>query len=89
MYESLAQQYKDIQELTLSPYNEDISPEASRRRFVFGEDRLEIYRKAYQVYQYERRLMEIERNLEESENRQKIYSDKEEVQKVVQGFKKF
>ncbi len=88
-YEFLAQQYKDIQELTLSPYNEDISPEASQQRLIFGEDRLEIYRRAYQVYQYERRLMEIARNLEESENRQKIYSDREEVQKVAQGFKKF
>ena len=89
MYEFLAQQYKDIQELTLSPYNEDISPEASGQRYIFGEDRLEIYRKAYQVYQYESRLMEIERNLEESENRQKVYSNKEEVQRVAQGFKKF
>ena len=89
MYEFLAQQYKDIQELTLSPYNQDISPEASQQRFIFGEDRLEIYRRAYQVYQYERRLMEVERNLEESENRQKIYSDREEVQKVAQGFNKF
>ncbi len=89
MYELLAQQYKDIQELTLSPYNEDIGPEASQQRFIFGEDRLEIYRRAYQAYQYEQFLIQTERNLKELENRQKTYSGKEKIQKTCQGFKEF
>ncbi len=88
-YEFLAQQYKDIQERILSPYSEDISPEASQRKFTFGEDRLKIYRQAYQAYGYEKSLIQREKNLEELERRQKIYSGKEKLQKACQGFKKF
>lgn len=89
MYEFLTQQYKDIQERILSPYSEDISPEASQQRFIFGEDKLEIYRQAYQAYRYEKSLIQREKNLEELERRQKIYSGKEKLQKACQGFKKF
>ncbi|MCK4419318.1 LysM peptidoglycan-binding domain-containing protein [Candidatus Aerophobetes bacterium] len=88
-YEFLAQQYKDIQERILSPYSEDISPEASQRKFTFGEDRLKIYRQAYQAYRYEKSLIQREKNLKELERRQKIYSGKEKLQKTCQGFKKF
>ena len=88
-YELLTQQYKDIQERILSPYSEDISPEASQQRLTFGEDRIEIHRQAYQAYLYEKSLIQREKNLKELERRQKIYSGEEKTQKACQGFKEF
>ncbi|GAF77976.1 unnamed protein product, partial [marine sediment metagenome] len=52
VYEFLVQQYKEIQESIFSPYLENIAPETAQQRLIFGEDRLELYQKAYQTYGY-------------------------------------
>jgi len=83
MFEFLAQQYKDIQESIFSPYIEDITPEASRQRFIFGEDRFELYQEAYRAYKYERFLMTKKGALEEIEIHRKSYGE-EEAQKLLQ-----
>jgi len=89
VYEFLAQQYKEIQESIFSPYLENIAPEAAQQRLIFGEDRLELYQKAYQAYGYEKFLMERERNIEELEKRRSDYAGEEEAEKVARSFKKF
>ncbi len=88
-YEFLVQQYKEIQESIFSPYLENIAPEAAQQRLIFGEDRLELYQKAYRAYGYEKFLMERERNIEELEKRRSDYAGGEEAEKVVRSFKKF
>ena len=90
-YEFLVQQYKEIQESIFSPYLENIAPETAQQRLIFGEDRLELYQKAYQAYGYEKFLMERERNVEEFENRWSDYAgeEAEAAEKVVRSFKKF
>lgn len=88
-YEFLVQQYKEIQESIFSPYLENIAPEAAQQRLIFGEDRLELYQKAYQAYGYEKFLMERERNIEELEKRRSDYAGEEEAEKVARSFKKF
>jgi len=89
VYEFLVQQYKEIQESIFSPYLENIAPEAAQRRLIFGEDRLELYQRAYQAYGYEKFLMERERNIEELEKRRSDYAGEEEAEKVARSFKKF
>jgi len=89
IYEFLVQQYREIQESTFSPYIENIAPEAAQQRLIFGEDRLQLYQEAYQAYQYEKFLMERERNLKELESRGKRYTDKKKAEKVAHSFKKF
>lgn len=92
-YEFLVQQYKEIQESIFSPYLENIAPEVAQQRLIFGEDRLELYQKAYQAYGYEKFLMERERNIEEFEKRRSDYAGEEEAEeeaeKVARSFKKF
>lgn len=88
-YEFLVQQYKEIQESIFSPYLENIAPEVAQQRLIFGEDRLELYQKAYRAYGYEKFLMERERNIEELEKRRSDYAGEEEAEKVVRSFKKF
>ncbi len=90
-YEFLVQQYKEIQESIFSPYLENIAPKVGQQRLIFGEDRLELYQKAYQAYGYEKFLMERERNVEEFENRRSDYAgeEAEAVEKVVRSFKTF
>ncbi|MEA1965534.1 MAG: hypothetical protein U9O41_10505 [Candidatus Aerophobetes bacterium] len=83
MFELLAQRYKDIQESIFSPYIEDITLEASRQRFIFGEDRFEVYREVYRAYQYERFLTRKKERLEEIEIQRKAYG-KEEAQKLLE-----
>jgi len=89
VYEFLVQQYEEIQESIFSPYLENIAPEAAQRRLIFGEDRLELYQRAYQAYGYEKFLMERERNIEELEKRRSDYAGEEEAEKVARSFKKF
>lgn len=83
VFELLAQRYKDIQESVFSPYLEDISPEASQQRLIFGEDRLELYREAYRAYQYEKFLMARQAALKEIETHRQAYGEKEETEKVL------
>jgi len=82
MFESLAQRYKDVWESVFSPYIEDISPEASQQRFIFGEDTLELCREAYRAYQYEKFLATRKKALKEIESRRRTYSE-EEAQKLL------
>jgi len=82
-FELLAQRYKDIRESIFSPYIEDITPEASRQRFIFGEDRFEVYREAYRAYQYEKFLTTKKEALEEIKIHRKSYGE-EETQKLLQ-----
>lgn len=89
VYEFLVQQYKEIQQSIFTPYLENIAPQAAQQRLIFGEDRLQLYQKAYQAYQYEKFLMERERNIEELEKRRSDYAGEEEAEKVVRSFKKF
>ncbi|MBC7189633.1 hypothetical protein H5U35_05400, partial [Candidatus Aerophobetes bacterium] len=65
LFELMAQRFKDIQEAVKSPYSENLSEKASLKRFVFGEERFELYRQAYRAYQYENFLMATKQALEE------------------------
>lgn len=62
-FEHLAQQWKETIEATLSPYTEDVSPEASNRRVIFNEERVVLYQQAYQAWRYEDFLMEKRKQL--------------------------
>jgi len=64
-FEALAQKYKDIHESISTPYADNISPEASRQRFTFGEEHLELYGQAYRAYQYEKFLIGTKEALKE------------------------
>lgn len=83
IFELLAQRYKDIQESIFSPYVEDISPEASQQRFIFGEDRLELYRESYRAYQYEKFQVAREAALKEIKMHRKAYGEKEDAEKLL------
>ncbi|MFQ6066145.1 MAG: hypothetical protein ACE5K3_02555 [bacterium] len=82
VFEFLAQRYKDIQESIFSPYGEDISPEASQQRFIFGMGSLDLYRAAYRAYQYEKFLVAREAALKEIETHRRTYGE-EEAEKLV------
>jgi hypothetical protein len=81
VFEFLAQRYDDIQKSILSPYVEDISPEASQQRFVLGRDRLNLYQQAYRAYQYEKFLVVGEAALKEIETHRRIYGEEGEAGK--------
>jgi hypothetical protein len=83
VFEFLAQRYKDIQESIFSPWVEDISPEASQQRFIFGKGRLELYREAYRAYQYEKFLVAREAALKEIETHRRTYGEEEEAEKLA------
>lgn len=83
VFEFLAQRYKDIQESIFSPYGEDISPEASQQRFIFGMGSLDLYRAAYRAYQYEKFLVAREAALKEIETHRRTYGEEEEAEKLV------
>jgi len=83
VFEFLAQRYQDIQESIFSPYVENISPEVSRQRFSFGEEKLELYQKAYQAYQYEKFLVARETALKGIETHRRLYGEEEKAEKLL------
>jgi len=83
VFEFLAQRYKGMQESIFSPYVEDISPEASQQRFIFGKASLDLYREAYRAYQYEKFLAAREAALKEIETHRRTYGEEEEAEKLA------
>jgi len=83
VFEFLAQRYKGMQESIFSPYVEDISPEASQQRFIFGKGSLDLYREAYRAYQYEKFLAARETALKEIETHRRTYGEEEEAEKLA------
>jgi len=83
VFEFLAQRYKGMQESVFSPYVEDISPEASQQRFIFGKGSLDLYREAYRAYQYEKFPAAREAALKEIETHRRTYGEEEEAEKLA------
>ncbi len=72
-----------MQESIFSPYVEDISPEASQQRFIFGKGSRDLYREAYWAYQYEKFLAAREAALKEIETHRRTYGEEGEAEKLA------
>lgn len=83
VFESLAQRYKDMQDLVFFPWVGDMTPEAAQQRFIFGKGSLELYREAYWAYQYQKFLVTREAALKEIETHRRTYGEEEEAKKLV------
>ncbi len=81
-FEQLADQFKEIQEYTMSELVKGLTPEGGQQRFIFGTDRLKLFAQAHRAWLYQGFLMDAKQNLEQidlqrkefTENVDKVYS---------------
>lgn len=79
-FEQLADQYKEIQEYTMSELVKGLTPEGGQQRFIFGTDRLKLFAQAHRAWLYQGFLMDAKQNLEQIDLQRKQFA--ENVDKV-------